>query len=131
MEPRFFKRGNAENDVRFTAFDLRFNGTTLFQTWKSLKNALQRFFLDKLQWNHAFSNVEITHKNDKCRNCYAASMEPRFFKRGNVENDDEIYLTARASMEPRFFKRGNTTNIEQPSLFDGGFNGTTLFQTWK
>ena len=36
-----------------------------------------------------------------------------------------------ASMEPRFFKRGNLVTSAAPMVADPRFNGTTLFQTWK
>ena len=133
-----------------------------------------------LQWNHVFSNVEIIRhppevlifqfrfngttffQTWKCRNCptnrhagRTASMEPRFFKRGN---DSSVFLVTgltRASMEPRFFKRGNSgatlkfgymdtelqwnhvfSNVEMgyaKNIYGGifSFNGTTFFQTWK
>jgi len=132
MEPRFFKRGNLIIEVRM----MRVNRT--------------------LQWSHVFSNVEIVlvayHRGIqyssfngatffqtwKCANCRAdyrapkaASMEPRFFKRGNavrpvvyaarvelqwshvfsnveiMERGGDNTIANIASMEPRFFKRGN------------------------
>jgi len=62
---------------------------------------------ERLQWSHVFSNVEITEfsDNDSCNQ--AASMEPRFFKRGNSF---------------RFLKTGEILYC---------FNGATFFQTWK
>ena len=59
MEPRFFKRGNLGH---------------LFVTAK---------VEDLLQWNHVFSNVEISFSSGRSKKFYLASMEPRFFKRGN------------------------------------------------
>ena len=38
---------------------------------------------------------------------WGASMEPRFFKRGNGLPKTLERREKRASMEPRFFKRGN------------------------
>ena len=59
MEPRFFKRGN---DLVITE---TVNG------------------LIPLQWNHAFSSVEILEQSYGLLTSALASMEPRFFKRGN------------------------------------------------
>ncbi len=85
-----------------------------------------------LQWSHAFSNVEIKSGRRMSAAARQASMEPRFFKRGNPPDaiadeipsaelqwshafsNVEIILKFQnlkghflASMEPRFFKRGN------------------------
>jgi len=63
--------------------------------------------LKVLQWSHVFSNVEM-HE-----------LEPRGF--------DVVH----ASMEPRFFKRGNGAEIAHRGDFLPRFNGATFFQTWK
>jgi len=60
-----------------------------------------------LQWSHVFSNVEILEQSWK--------------------RDGE----GAASMEPRFFKRGNKFSYYYSSVFDESFNGATFFQTWK
>jgi len=108
-----------------------------------------------LQWSHVFSNVEIrfskSHKSMK----KGASMEPRFFKRGNrgrrgrgsgvcgCFNGATFFQTWKcflcgsrpfngsASMEPRFFKRGNTAPHKAAEIALRRFNGATFFQTWK
>ncbi len=107
MEPRFFKRGNdlAERPERRS--QNRFNGTTLFQAWKFKMEKTVKVGNDMLQWNHAFSSVEIRRAN------------------GNAGDQGG------ASMEPRFFKRGNPELVSPPAVRSRRFNGTTLFQAWK
>ena len=180
MEPRFFKRGNSARPCAFRRICRCFNGTTFFQTWKFLDeqgNAcspsdsfngttfFQTWKCEKikrmrnvhfqLQWNHVFSNVEIGFAFLFVPFCFIASMEPRFFKRGNVEaagNRRKIpgasmeprffkrgnrklklndLIPEAASMEPRFFKRGNRSGRQRPARRCKSFNGTTFFQTWK
>ena len=84
-----------------------------------------------LQWNHVFSNVEMPEITEKDADALLASMEPRFFKRGNTIRGKRVGKSRKASMEPRFFKRGNDSLgfIELQELIS--FNGTTFFQTWK
>ena len=161
MEPRFFKRGNGRKRFWKVKDTTSFNGTTLFQAWKLLINLLcwrvkfapcfngttlfQAWKCDsnsgdsnsgyRLQWNHAFSSVEISFTNHAwtglhvlqwnhafssvemrapCRRqslSDAASMEPRFFKRGNTGRPKTTRRRFWASMEPRFFKRGNSGSV--------------------
>ena len=132
MEPHLFKRGNGHRRSRLTPNQACFNGTTSFQTWKSPVKVWTLKMNARLQWNHIFSNVEI-------------SFETRFAKRflrlqwnhifSNVEmlsgklliwliknvlqwnhifSNVEISIlhnlqikTKTASMEPHLFKRGN------------------------
>ena len=130
MEPRFFKRGNTELSRSIDTLRLR------------------------LQWNHVFSNVEMSDRRANTRTFTTASMEPRFFKRGNTPFPPACDAAYKASMEPRFFKRGNInsakhsdrhnqlqwnhvfSNVEMQRFAAcncraGCFNGTTFFQTWK
>ena len=84
MEPRFFKRGNGELANSIEDGKPRFNGATFFQTWKSSLLSLRAKQIPKLQWSHVFSNVEmIAVWALGLLEWRAASMEPRFFKRGN------------------------------------------------
>ena len=205
MEPRFFKRGNDLGNVTAATGEVCFNGTTFFQTWKSIcgswnwptcfslqwnhvfsnveiiepppikfkpdelqwnhvfsnveilrvgrngcnaEHVLQwnhvfsnvemtpqicliRFTVFSLQWNHVFSNVEIRSRDCYGKFCSVASMEPRFFKRGNTRRRKILRNATRASMEPRFFKRGNAGEKFIVGHSETGFNGTTFFQTWK
>ena len=62
MEPRFFKRGNDRKNPQPWRPWRGFNGTTFFQTWKSVRPPKE------------------------FRRTTPASMEPRFFKRGNERN---------------------------------------------
>ena len=131
MEPRFLKRGNAKVGGNRRRRRNCFNGTTLSQTWKFVRLLLElgvhytlqwnhafsnveiifrrenRNAVDVLQWNHAFSNVEITYEWKETKDLNSASMEPRFLKRGNYRRQRPNHLTTPASMEPRFLKRGN------------------------
>ena len=93
----------------------------------------------------------------KCQIRQPASIEPRFFKRGN-RRDSAISKTASgalqsshvfsnvetrltcfvngsafgaASIEPRFFKRGNFAATATAVISKQGFNRATFFQTWK
>jgi len=86
---------------------LRFNGTTFFQTWKLLNPKREWVNSIKLQWNHVFSNVEMSGHLRHFAHLFVASMEPRFFKRGNESENSYIFF------------------------LNAGFNGTTFFQTWK
>ena len=156
MEPRFFKRGNNSEALRAGVLIARFNGTTFFQTWKfdvkkvevdvsgealqwnhvfsnvEIKRARRKAFRAvPLQWNHVFSNVEISVIVGIALQNRIASMEPRFFKRGNLGRDGIAGKRHRASMEPRFFKRGNAASASRTIPASGRFNGTTFFQTWK
>jgi len=60
-----------------------FNGATFFQTWKFAVRWAVRSDDEALQWSHVFSNVEIFADFPETPDNIAASMEPRFFKRGN------------------------------------------------
>jgi len=83
MEPRFFKRGNRRRRSGATGVYCSFNGATFFQTWKfgSRESNLDPRYL--LQWSHVFSNVEMANAGELKGKRSIASMEPRFFKRGN------------------------------------------------
>jgi len=66
-----------------------------------------------LQWSHVFSNVEIVRVIFNVLAQSIASMEPRFFKRGNTDESWVFRGGIYASMEPRFFKRGNGAAIRR------------------
>jgi len=57
MEPRLLRRGNAVPASRYNA-PSGFNGATPSQTWKRklIQAGLQNYI--RLQWSHAFSDVE-------------------------------------------------------------------------
>ena len=110
MEPRFLKRGNFHMvNMEFIQLN-RFNGTTLSQTWKSPCHLPPTRFKRVLQWNHAFSNVEMSRQRHTLPQNTLASMEPRFLKRGNGMPQGDVTDAHQASMEPRFLKRGNNYN---------------------
>ena len=108
MEPRFFKRGNAINSKNFCVSPGSFNGATFFQTWKCrLREPL--LFVCGQRFNGAtfFQTWKLKPIWRKSSANGRASMEPRFFKRGNP-------------LCPGCNKRKMTR-----------FNGATFFQTWK
>src|SRR3990170_2210331 len=109
MGPRFFKRGECVNPNSFVIALKRFNGATLLQAWRvdclshgwpgltfSFNGAtlLQAWRAErsaspmadnlKLQWGHASSSVESAMTVDERVALIAASMGPRFFKRGEL-----------------------------------------------
>jgi len=96
---------------------------------KGLETPVQKRVL--LQWSHVFSNVEITAFVCQWKNAKNASMEPRFFKRGNIHLFGNRHCVWLASMEPRFFKRGNQGRPQKWTPLSPRFNGATFFQTWK
>ena len=93
----------------------RFNGTTFFQTWKSLRH-------ERLVGKRSRFNGTTFFQTWKCSGRLwhfvfrEASMEPRFFKRGNQPAGVAPSPGAGASMEPRFFKRGNASLSLAPSI---------------
>ena len=131
MEPRFFKRGNLHLSTIPTAPDRASMEPRFFKRGNRFSDASSCNGLTPLQWSHVFSNVEIslrTRRSRICGLCFngatffqtwksdsgravillsSASMEPRFFKRGNKNAPRGIEAILNASMEPRFFKRGN------------------------
>ena len=137
MEPRFFKRGNGERPHDQSDRQSRFNGTTFFQTWKSCERLAcsgrpcsfnGTTFFQTWKYTGDFVTVEIDN---------IASMEPRFFKRGNRINLWKNTTFTKASMEPRFFKRGNSslrpvyprrpeTASMEPRFFKRGNNLTLI-----
>ena len=58
-------------------------------------------------------------------------MEPRSFKRGNVDVQRRCVGFDEASMEPRSFKRGNHRQKLIQLSEELSFNGATFIQTWK
>jgi len=156
MEPRFFKRGNTAmlgttlhqvscfNGATFfqtwkfwsykTGFGAMdsFNGATFFQTWKfvKLKAAENGEKLASME-PRFFKRGNPCRRFANCRTQANASMEPRFFKRGNSSQSASSYLPIVASMEPRFFKRGNDGGESRIISGRDCFNGATFFQTWK
>ncbi len=108
-----------------------FNGTTFFQTWKFpvLSNIERAPLL--LQWNHVFSNVEISSTLSSSAKSRSLQWNHVF---SNVEMIRERTIRSfqlNASMEPRFFKRGNSVFDVFDYFLSACFNGTTFFQTWK
>ncbi len=58
-------------------------------------------------------------------------MEPRSFKRGNLDGETRLDVLDHASMEPRSFKRGNACARRASAAQARRFNGATFIQTWK
>ena len=158
IEPRFFKRGNrfsvTERFSSTTALQSShvfsnvetglflfsegeigccFNRATFFQTWKRFIFKRNSLFFFSLQSSHVFSNVETTLPSlSKILTRCVASIEPRFFKRGNCKTLTTYLIRhSPASIEPRFFKRGNCRVRSQIPNQESCFNRATFFQTWK
>ncbi len=108
MKPRFFKRRNNSAKINRCNLVGSFNGATLFQTWKY--NSFYRSSLSAKGFNGAtlFQTWKSLINPTERFVDFAASMEPRFFKRGNSGEDARFAFFSPASMEPRFFKRGNS-----------------------
>ncbi len=131
MEPRFFKRGNkgfGNSGIASTSLQWNhvfsnveiscgrqrrgrrrtsFNGTTFFQTWKFLFPFLLRFGEIGFNGTTFFQTWKFFIIYAIHNFLTVASMEPRFFKRGNKIKKSSFAELEVASMEPRFFKRGN------------------------
>ena len=107
MEPRFFKRGNAEH-----------GGERAHDIVASME---PRFF----KRGNSLTDEEL-------RLLKTASMEPRFFKRGNAEKILEAVFKALGFNGATFFQTwkfaGSRDDLESRK---GRFNGATFFQTWK
>ena len=64
MGPRLFRRGNSMQMMGLCdTGDSGFNGATPFQTWKFLGLWRLRSGRHRLQWGHAFSDVEIPRRS--------------------------------------------------------------------
>ena len=82
MEPRFFKRGNHKLNRRVATTFCASMEPRFFKRGNDI-DVYTLADLIELQWNHVFSNVEISPKKTNDEKVLRASMEPRFFKRGN------------------------------------------------
>jgi len=85
----------------------------------------------KLQWSHAFSDVETYYI---CRKC----LENKRFNGATPSQTWKrlrLWLASRvlapASMEPRLLRRGNNEQGQDEGIKAGRFNGATPSQTWK
>jgi len=72
----------------------RFNGATPSQTWKPLDVGLEDIAFDKLQWSHAFSDVETTISGDALVRILSLQWSHAF---SDVETLRRIDLAATAS----------------------------------
>ena len=70
---------------------------------------LRRCNMGQLQWGHAFSDVEIRDERPILQHeGRGASMGPRLFRRGNGVGYRRHLVEGFASMGPRLFRRGNS-----------------------
>ncbi len=131
MGPRFFKRGELTNASMTAMPSAGFNGATLLQAWRvpfASRYLRMRF---TLQWGHASSSVE-SDVYSGIRPCQI----PRFNGATLLQAWRECQAGTRAtcaaaSMGPRFFKRGEwMLNWEFPAKRQS-FNGATLLQAWR
>ena len=63
-----------------------------FSNVEILPVAASFYFSFRLQWNHAFSNVEMAAEIALSGRVIRASMEPRFFKRGNEDDSSQSFI---------------------------------------
>ncbi len=106
MGPRFFKRGEAHEDIQCSDIG-----------WASMG---PRFFK---RGEHELVNRPTL--------LAAASMGPRFFKRGEWSRMAYQHEMCTASMGPRFFKRGEMMAFTRFAIAVSSFNGATLLQAWR
>ena len=131
MEPHLFKRGNQFCAVAFGQTTLASMEPHLFKRGNPDEYARLAQLGKQLQWNHIFSNVEISCPL-KCSfgrwplqwNHIFSNVEIRYLKGGKGGQIS-------ASMEPHLFKRGNRRRQRCRRTDVICFNGTTSFQTWK
>jgi len=83
MGPRLFRRGNGLECKSLKRANKGFNGATPFQTWKFYCWCRPLSTPIKLQWGHAFSDVEMIASMKDRSAFLSASMGPRLFRRGN------------------------------------------------
>ena len=132
MGPRLFRRGNPGCTTRVLA-RAKLQWGHAFSDVEILYPNPTTDPPAVLQWGHAFSDVEILGSPPRSVRPSPASMGPRLFRRGNeVINQKIMPFIDSASMGPRLFRRGNSGTSRRG---DGNdiirFNGATPFQTWK
>jgi len=104
----FFQTWKYDGQGRSYLAFASFNGATFFQTWKCSSPAFSLTRPTTLQWSHVFSNVEMLHKKGESWKFGNLLQWSHVFS--NVEMTGELRIVLQnvmASMEPRFFKRGN------------------------
>ena len=156
MEPRFFKRGNLQFVAQVPIVKLRLQWSHVFSNvemrsrrqfgvWQYLLQWSHVFsnveiielriamsYNTSLQWSHVFSNVEMFTLPPTSRRLTTASMEPRFFKRGNTIN--LLFLSQRWLLLQwsHVFSNVEMSYCDfSVRTLNGCFNGATFFQTWK
>ena len=132
MEPRFFKRGNLWLSRIFPFAPCVLQWNHVFSNVEILQKLLDKNDeARKLQWNHVFSNVEMPRRSLPKRLFLRASMEPRFFKRGNKPCRAKRGAMSSSFNGTTFFQTWKSENKKADRGGEAGFNGTTFFQTWK
>src|SRR3972149_8949584 len=106
MGPRFFKRGEQRGVPAQWQTRSGFNGATLLQAWRVRGHGIRSISMPGLQWGHASSSVESRQRSSP----RAIPLELQWgHASSSVESamtvDERVALIA-ASMGPRFFKRG-------------------------
>ena len=106
MEPRFFKRGNKARD-RSNRFSVMLQWNHVFSNVE-IFCALRGSYADfPLQWNHVFSNVEMFKSESASGSGASGFNGTTFFQTWKSSASIKPPKVPLASMEPRFFKRGN------------------------
>src|SRR5712691_6329904 len=111
MEPRPFRRGNRPSLAPgCLVLDALQWSHVLSDVETTTPGAPSRAPPHLLQWSHVLSDVETRAGGSLRPSLTPASMEPRPFRRGNMNDYDATVLPSAASMEPRPFRRGNSQN---------------------
>ena len=114
MEPRFFKRGNTGGFPGADGANNRLQWSHVFSNVEILNRRVFSPVPRVLQWSHVFSNVEISRLTWCAINQGTLQWSHVF---SNVEMPPLAVmppLSPLASMEPRFFKRGNRQAAGRP-----------------
>ena len=133
MGPRLFRRGNRPRGRKTTTRRKNgFNGATPFQTWKyKLRSASSRA-QDRLQWGHAFSDVEMMGD-------FVTFADEDELQWGHAFSDVEIPYTSHSYTGSagtplqwgHAFSDVESKEVVIASTIQMSFNGATPFQTWK
>ncbi len=107
MGPRSFNRGNLPQVMRWSETVRCFNGAAVFQPRKLRLSIPVYTNFGLLQWGRGLSTAEIQPRRHRHALGDLASMGPRSFNRGNMDDLAEAPKYELASMGPRSFNRGN------------------------
>ncbi len=126
MEPRFFKRGNNLRQSKRKKTGESFNGATLFQTWKYVQVSNEAFSAKRFNGATLFQTWKFgrTADNLSLENSFNGATLFQTWKCGEL--CCAFAVRQFASMEPRFFKRGNAS-FTIPALTAGALQWSHAF----